>query len=515
MYFGRDFVALEVFGEQKQSSLLFFKFIFSFLSLFWHESGVMTPFYLSAVVLLFREDLCRKKILYLLPYFLIAFSYLVFRSLLLNINESLSKNLSLFQMNGWEHLAGLFQVFSWYISRLFYPKGIVLQWATEVFHQDIFWNSLGAVSLLLFFLLLCVRFSKEKVCQLAVVWALIGFVPACLAAFRVLDSGVYIEPHWFAFSSIGFFILAAYFCLIMLDRSRKFGLIFLFITIFAWGRLSYDYNQIWADQKTYARFWFQEVPNLESVHFYLAKAYKDEGNFKESRKYYRWLLNDHSSDSDIYNDMGGMDVADGDWKGAELNYRKVLDINPFSAEAYNNLGIVYINQGQREKAKEYFLQALVHDPLMIEPRLNLARTLLKDFEYKQAADLCFKNLDIKKNDAGTLFMLIDIFIREKDLVNMKKYVYQMINHETDPVVLTALAVKMGENNFMDCALDSYTKVMHVAPDYKDAYLNAGVFFAKMGNYDEAIHLWKFGLNIDPSDQRFKNHIAKAIQLKLK
>ena len=43
--------------ERKNNRALYFlSLLFSFLSLFWHESGMMTPFYISAVILLFRKD---------------------------------------------------------------------------------------------------------------------------------------------------------------------------------------------------------------------------------------------------------------------------------------------------------------------------------------------------------------------------------------------------------------------------------------------------------------------------
>ena len=67
-------------------TLYFLSLLFSFLSLFWHESGVMTPFYIGAVILLFRKESLRHKALYLLPYFLISFSYIVFRIGFLGIN---------------------------------------------------------------------------------------------------------------------------------------------------------------------------------------------------------------------------------------------------------------------------------------------------------------------------------------------------------------------------------------------------------------------------------------------
>ncbi len=39
----------------------FVSLFFSFLSLFWNESGVTTPVYLAIVVLYFRKDSLKKK----------------------------------------------------------------------------------------------------------------------------------------------------------------------------------------------------------------------------------------------------------------------------------------------------------------------------------------------------------------------------------------------------------------------------------------------------------------------
>src|SRR5208282_2975180 len=78
--------------ERKNNRVFYFlSLLFSFLSLFWHESGVMTPFYICAVILLFRKDPFKEKALYLFPYFLIVFSYLVFRSFFFGGSENILK----------------------------------------------------------------------------------------------------------------------------------------------------------------------------------------------------------------------------------------------------------------------------------------------------------------------------------------------------------------------------------------------------------------------------------------
>jgi len=505
----------ESLERKNDRGLYFLSLLFSFLSLFWHESGVMTPLYITLVVVLFRRESTRTKTTYLFPYFLIILSYTVFRDIFLNVDRLVLNPMALYHMNVREYLASLFRIFSWYITRLFYPKGIVMTWATPIFHDHILLNVLGVFLFGILFLLLFIRFSKEKLCQLGLAWFLIGFIPVCLAAFRIRDNGAQIEPHWLIFSSIGFFILVAYFCIFVLDRTKKTGLILLSVIVVVWASVSHAYNQLWADEKTYALYWSQQVPNLRSPYFYLANAYKNEGAFKESRKYLRLALSGHSSDLEIYNNLGVMDQTEGHFKDAESDYKMALKVYPYSAGTYNNLAFVYLAEDQWDKAKGNFDRSLMYNPLLVEPRLGLASIFLKHAEYKQAIDLCFKNLDIKKNDPKTLLMLVDIFIRDKDFVNMKKYAYQIINDETDPVVLTELGIKMGENNFTDPAIDSFTKAIRMAPDYKEAYLAAGTFFANLDKFDEAIHIWKIGSSIDPSDQRFKKDIAKALALKLK
>jgi len=494
-------------------TLYFLSLLCSFLSLFWNESGIMIVFYVCAVILLFRKDPFKAKISYGIPYFLIICFYILFRIFFVSTNELMMKNPSIFHMISWDYPASLFQIFGWYITQLFYPRHIVMEWIPPGFHEHVFWNSLGAISLLLVFLLLFIRFSKEKICQLAIAWIMIGFAPACVAAFRRPDAGVLIEPHWFIFSCIGFFILFAYFLLKFLDRMKRCGLAVLFLVIFAWGSASYAYNQLWSDQKTYARFWSQQAPSLKMTYFYLAAAYQKEKAFKESRKYYRLALNGYSSDITIYNNLGMMDEEIGNWQGAELNYRKALGIDPYSAGAYDNLGSLYIKQGQWGKAGKYFIQALNYNPLLVEPRAGLAYISLRNSDYQKAIDLCLKNLDLADQDTNTLFLLVDIYIHKNDLVNVNKYAYRIINHETDPGTLMKLGVALARHSIMNTALDSYKKILQVAPDYKDAYYEAGLLYERSGQYDQAVQVWKMGAGIDPADQRFKSSIARAKTLK--
>ena len=137
---------------------------------------------------------------------------------------------------------------------------------------------------------------------------------------------------------------------------------------------------------------------------------------------------------------------------------------------------------------------------------------LNEFEINKAIDLCLKNLEIVNDDAESLFLLIEIYIQQKDYVSVKKYAHQLIESNDNPEILTRLGCLLGQNGFTDIALDGFIKAIHLTPDYGDAYLNAGILLANNGKYNEAIHIWELGLKLRPSDQIFSANIAKAVEL---
>jgi len=91
----------------------------------------------------------------------------------------------------------------------------------------------------------------------------------------------------------------------------------------------------------------------------------------------------------------------------------------------------------------------------------------------------------------------------------------LINSENDPAILTQLGAFLVVNNIVDVAKDCYTKVLRVAPNYKNAYLDEGTLFMDMGQYTQALQVWQQGLRLYPTEQRFKDHIAKAMAMKSK
>jgi len=501
--------------ERKNNRILYIlSLVSSFFALFWHESGILTPVNMAVVIFLFRKESFKQKMYYLFPYFLIVIMYLAFRGFI-SFSGMALKQSYMMHLTIAEYLANLFRVFMWYLSQLFCPQGIVVAWVTNILHDHLLKYVLGACLFPVVFILLFIRLEKVKILQMAIAWMGIGFATASLAALRLPNYGAEVEPHWFVISSIGFFILIAYFINTLLDRMKIYGLAVIFILIFTWCTASHAYNQFWQDQKTYSLYWAKVDPDYKMVNFYIADAYQKEGVLEKARKYYKLALSANSPNWIIYGNLGVLDLQEGLFKDAESNFNKVLKSHPNLAAIHNDLGLVYLKEGRVDEAKEKFERSLTCDPFLLEPRRNLASIFFRNTEYQKAIDLCVKNLEIVNNDPKTLFLLANILVREKDIVNLKKYAYRIIDSQNKPEFLTNFGIIMAQYNSIEIAWDSFQKAIQEDPDYKDAYFNLGVMLASLGKYDDAIIIWNNALKKFPLDNRFKVNIAKAEALKLK
>ena len=67
---------LESLERNNDRLLYFLSLLVSFLSLFWYDMGVLAPLYLGAIILIFRKDALKTKIIYIFPFFLISLLFL-------------------------------------------------------------------------------------------------------------------------------------------------------------------------------------------------------------------------------------------------------------------------------------------------------------------------------------------------------------------------------------------------------------------------------------------------------
>ncbi len=511
---GTMFFLLSSLDKSMDRGLYAMSLVFMFLSMFWHESGILTPVYVSAVVFLFRKDPVKAKALCLLPYFLIGLAYLVFRAVFSSFQFNAIRDISHYHMSLGQYAAALFHVLSWYIGQLFYPVGVVMVWATPIMHDHTFWPALGLVLLVISFFALLFKYAREPVNLLAVIWIMIGFVPVFLSAFLVQDENVRIEPHWFVFSSIGFFVLAAHVCLWVLNKSKWIGSLFLLVLLLAWGSISHANNLLWANQKTYSLYWAQQAPAIKATYYYIAAAYRSEGDLKNAYKYYKLGMTESSTDIGIV-DLGVLAQAQGRLEEAKSYYLRAVKYYPQASSILNNLGSVYYAEGDLTKAEEFYQQALILNPLLLQARRGLAAVYIRKAMYPQAMALCLKNLDILNDDPKTLLVLINLTMLQRNFSSLTDYAHRFIHQESDPKNLTDLGTYLAIHHLDGLALDCFAKIMQTDPGNKDAYWLSGNILANSGRYAQAIRIWRIGEAIAPTDLRFSQNIHKAQALESK
>ena len=204
----------------------------------------------------------------------------------------------------------------------------------------------------------------------------------------------------------------------------------LFGTGMSWIVDSHFYNRLWHDQKTYARYWLHEAPQIKSVYSYLAYAYSLEGNLTEARRNYLLSLTGTANDGQMYMNLGLIERKWGHFKEAEAYYQTGLKMLPSSFGIYANLGSLYYRYGKLDLAKEYYIRALIRNPSALP----------------------------------VLEALISISIRQKDLRAVTQYVNFYLEKEKRPQMLMRLGDVMAQDHLWGLALRSYHKAADNDPD---------------------------------------------------
>ncbi|MBF0521682.1 MAG: tetratricopeptide repeat protein [Candidatus Omnitrophica bacterium] len=363
-------------------------------ALFFHEINFFLPVYLF-LVLYFLKDYSPKKAFGLCwPY---GVPFVIYSLLRLNIQEAVEIH-NVFQIGipVYKYFFTLIYLTKWYLSRLVIPVDILFLWSETIkdYLTPMVW--VGFIGAVLVVVMLFLRWKKDKKSFFLVTF-LVGFLPTYLASFTYTAASrtSIIEPHWFLFSSIGFFLLVASGLAVLKERvSKTIWFVFVIFLVVTLGFLTRQTNRAWKNQITYSDYWIHlnpinETPwdELARVTFDAQKAGKPvfilqkfDGFLKEQNSYlayakrargyfisnqYDLALADYSNslalnpDYDIaYNNRGMIYKAQGKLDLALKDFDAVLKINPLAAKVYNNRGMIYYQQGKMDLALADYSHAI-------------------------------------------------------------------------------------------------------------------------------------------------------------
>lgn len=349
------------------------------------------------------------------------------------------------------YLATLSLLLQWYMSKLFLPVHLLFLWNVLIEGGHVFLRILWLFGLGMFVLTLFYVFKKfkkrfEVLCLAIFVF---GFIPFFLAAFAYAwfptKFTALIEPHWFYFSSMGFFALVASAGLKLTQhwntRIKALALALLVTTMVLMTRQG---NLLWKDTDTYCRYWaslnhFNEVP-YTYMDKDLAYKYVDGQCQKQHSDHCRGIserIFNTQRDYDSYMRIGYQLYKYGAPQTAVALLKQCISRNPENQDPYLLAGIILIGQGEKPQ--------------------------------------------------GLLFL----------------------NRVHDPYAYIRLGDKFGRAGDDETAVALLKMSLQQYPHYKETYLMLGVLLANKGLYQESMGLWRQGAALDPADPRFASYIQKA------
>jgi tetratricopeptide (TPR) repeat protein len=350
------------YAQDDVLSLAFFVF-----SLMCHETAMALPIY-AVCLLVFVKSLSWNKALRRTAWlwtFLAA--YIVFHFKYASFNTTIFGQIAYLQLDFAQYLATLAKIIVWYFSKLIFLSGIVLAWSTPAVKEG-----LGLWLLVFVFLIAALAggifyFRKNKAVLLGLLWFFIGFAPVAFSCLAEPTQGFIIEPHWFVFSSLGFFLCLASALEKITFPSLRMAAIG--ILLFVWMMAGWGYNYLWADEERYDLYWMQAAPDFKVPRSFLARIYFNRHELERARSYYQSCMVNAYADHVFYADLGLIDYMEGHLEAAKKNFHESLSIEPRMSEAWINLGSIALKENDLYAAGDYFIKAVQADPFAVSAGL--------------------------------------------------------------------------------------------------------------------------------------------------
>lgn len=435
---------------------IFLSCLFFILALMCHETALMLPLY-ATLAYLWLQPQGKRDWKKLIPLWGVAVGYFVWRLQYASLKTSILDQYPEFKVSIFEYLASLTKLWGWYISKLFYPEGVVMIWATPP-QRDGVWLYLGILLLAMLGIwrILVYYKSRDRMSFYALIWFLIGFIPTAFACLFKPKQGFMMEPHWMFFSSIGFFMWLSRLVLAAGKKHVPAIALTLVLLLMITSRFS---NALWASEITYCRYWLEQAPGFKAVMFYLAGAYNNAGRLPEARHYFEQSGRDYG----ILNNLALIDMALGRDKLAEEEFLASIEEEPKFSPAYNNLATLQLNQGRLKEAEANLLKAIELNRFMPQPRYLLYKIYVTQGRYTEAVQLCLDNLSVMPYDNKSLYYLVLVHLAMNDKIGAGRYAHRLLSTTRDVPLLVNLAQVCADFGMRPIVERTVAKIRLIAP----------------------------------------------------
>lgn len=398
----------------------------------------------------------------------IAFAFSRFS---LNIFKPIPPSLgNTYTLTSSNYLLTQFSVIVKYIQLLFLPINQNLDYDFPIsysfFEMRTIFSFLFLTSL---FSLAVYLFNKQRIISFGIFW----FFLCISIESSIIPLADVIFEHRTYLPSFGFFLILSSGIYMLLWNKNRYLVIFLFLIIIsANARISFQRNEIWADEYTLNSDIVAKSPNKPRTKVNMGMVFVNRKQLEKALPYFLEAKNINPLYFDAVDNVGGTYLNLMQWDSAIVNFTQALQIAPSNSKVYNGRGRAYSRLKQWDKAIADFDKAIELRPRFAEAYANRGLVYSNIKEYDKAILDYTKGLEI---DPGIIAAYCN-----------RGNTYAMIGQLEKALVDLSSAINIDSKNI-------------------DAYISRGITYGNLGQWKNAADDFSKAIELNPNN---KNAISK-------
>ena len=354
------FIRFSDSGRKRDYILSLGFFIFALLS---HEISLAVPIYLAAYLFFMKKEKWGRFFALLAPYVVFTAVYFgarlkefFFARIIHGASQAVGDPAG--------HFTTWFDLVAWFVSKLVVPREIVFLWSQK--YGALYFSGKAVVFALI--VAVCVYFIffkwKRGWKPFVLTVFMVGFLPSVISAFSYFPIvWPLLEPHWFYFSEMGFFLFAAAFLMKVVRKHARIGIGIVVVLIGILVVLAWDYNSKWQTQEKYSRYWLSLNTGNLTPYYGLGWSLMDKGDCRGAvEAFQNGIAALNTNNVYLLADAGHCFDVLGEDSAAAFFLNAATKEGPDYAMTYHYMGLYLMKRKDQIGAVRMFKKAVELDP---------------------------------------------------------------------------------------------------------------------------------------------------------
>jgi len=186
---------------------------------------------------------------------------------------------------------------------------------------------------------------------------------------------------------------------------------------------------------------------------------------------------------------------------------KAVKLDSTNAVYWQQLGSLHYAMRNSRFAKNSWEECAELDSRNIDCRLSLAEIYLAVRELKKGQEKINEVLSFDAKNAEALYLSGNYALMEADTTKALKYIQASINQKQDFFKAYDLMGVLYSAKGDVLALDYFNAALRLRPDRFDVHYKVGMFYQKIGAYNEAVLAYNRALVVNPNHKISLHNIA--------